>query len=47
MSHIYQPVMLKTLIEHQGTATIRKIAHDESQLEYYDQIVGVVEPRPR
>ena len=44
MSHIYQPVMLKTLIEHQGAATIREIAtqflaRDESQLEYYDQIV--------
>jgi hypothetical protein len=44
MSHIYQPVMLKTLIEHQGIATVRDIAaeflaRDESQLEYYDQIV--------
>jgi ATP adenylyltransferase len=43
MSHIYQPVMLKTLIEGGGKATLRKIAgaflaRDESQLEYYDEI---------
>jgi ATP adenylyltransferase len=43
MSHIYQPVMLKTLIQGGGTATIRQIAaeflaHDESQLEYYEEI---------
>jgi ATP adenylyltransferase len=50
MSHIYQPVMLKTLIEHRGTATIREIAaeflaRDESQLEYYDQIVKAMPGR--
>ena len=43
MSHIYQPVMLKTLIEGGGKATLRKIAaaflaRDESQLEYYEEI---------
>jgi diadenosine tetraphosphate (Ap4A) HIT family hydrolase/5-methylcytosine-specific restriction endonuclease McrA len=43
MSHIYQPVMLKTLIESGGKATLRKIAaaflaRDESQLEYYGEI---------
>jgi ATP adenylyltransferase len=43
MSHIYQPVMLKTLITHSGKATIRQIAaeflaRDESQLEYYEEI---------
>jgi ATP adenylyltransferase len=44
MSHIYQPVMLETLLERGGQASIREIAaqilaHDESQLDYYEQIV--------
>ena len=43
MSHIYQPVMLITLLEHGGKASVRDIAssicsHDESQLEYYELI---------
>ncbi len=43
MSHIYQPVMLRTLIEGGGKAPLRKIAaaflaRDESQLEYYEEI---------
>jgi diadenosine tetraphosphate (Ap4A) HIT family hydrolase/5-methylcytosine-specific restriction endonuclease McrA len=46
MSHIYQPVMLKTLLEHHGTASIRQIAQaflarDESQIEYYEEITKV------
>jgi predicted restriction endonuclease len=45
MSHVYQPVMLLTLLRSNGMATKREIAeaipsHDESQLEYYDQIVS-------
>ena len=41
MSHIYQPLMLRILVEAGGTATIRQIAHgflaqDESQLRYYE-----------
>jgi hypothetical protein len=41
MSHIYQPLMLRILVESGGTATIRQIAHgflaqDESQLRYYE-----------
>jgi ATP adenylyltransferase len=44
MSHVYQPVMLTTLLRRGGSATARQIAaailaHDESQLEYYEQIV--------
>lgn len=44
MSHIYQPVMLETLLERGGQASMREIAaqilaHDESQLDYYEQIV--------
>ena len=43
MSHVYQPVMLRTLLAHSGEATIRQIAaeflaRDESQLEYYEEI---------
>jgi ATP adenylyltransferase len=43
MSHIYQPVMLRELLKRGGKASIRNIAaaflaHDESQLEYYEQI---------
>lgn len=43
MSHVYQPVMLMTLLEHGGKASVRDIAtsiliHDESQIEYYEQI---------
>jgi ATP adenylyltransferase len=43
MSHLYQPLMLKTLIENDGWASLRAIAstflaHDESQIEYYIEI---------
>jgi ATP adenylyltransferase len=43
MSHIYQPVMLMTLLSHGGKASVRDIAtsilvHDESQIDYYEQI---------
>ena len=43
MSHIYQPVMIKTLLGNAGRATIREVAsaflaHDESQIEYYEHI---------
>ena len=51
MSHIYQPVMLKVLLENNGEASIEKIAsallsYDQSQVEYYGirtrQMVGKV-----
>jgi ATP adenylyltransferase len=43
MSHLYQPLMLKALIEKGGFASLRDIAssflmHDESQIEYYVEI---------
>lgn len=43
MSHIYQPLMIRTLLKHGGQASIRQIAsqflrRDESQLEYYEEI---------
>ena len=43
MSHIYQPVMLMTLLRNKGYASVRDIAssilsHDESQIEYYIKI---------
>jgi ATP adenylyltransferase len=45
MSHIYQPVMIKTLLQNRGSATTRTIAaaflaEDESQLEYYEMITN-------
>ena len=44
MSHIYQPVMLKVLLENGGRASRKTIAQaflneDRSQIEYYDRIV--------
>jgi hypothetical protein len=43
MSHIYQPVMLMTLLQNQGGASVEQIAkeflvRDQSQIEYYSQI---------
>ena len=40
MSHIYQPLMLKTLLERGGRASVQQIAQallseDRSQREYY------------
>ena len=45
MSHVYQPVMLMTLLEGGGKASTTGIAkaildHDQSQIEYYEKIVG-------
>lgn len=45
MSHIYQPVMLMTLLRSDGKASTTRIAkaileHDESQIEYYEKVVG-------
>ncbi len=44
MSHIYQPVMLRVLLENGGRASINAIARafvaeDRSQIEYYERIV--------
>src|SRR5512143_2228862 len=43
MAHIYQPVMIRTLLDRQGEADDEQIAknllsHDRSQIEYYQQI---------
>lgn len=43
MSHIYQPVMIQTLLEHGGRATVEQIAaallaKDAAQLSYYEAI---------
>jgi ATP adenylyltransferase len=43
MSHIYQPVMIRTLLKHAGQASVRDIAiallaEDRSQIEYYEHI---------
>ena len=42
MSHIYQPVLIRALIDAGGSATVRQLAHeflglDESQLIYYER----------
>lgn len=41
MSHIYQPLLIRSLVESDGTATLRQLAQafllqDESQLKYYE-----------
>ena len=43
MSHIYQPVMLRELLTHNGAISVNAIAkallgHDQSQIEYYEAI---------
>src|SRR5215207_2888070 len=44
MSHVYQPLMIKTLLLKGGRASTREIAaaflaEDQSQLEYYETII--------
>src|SRR5262245_22107243 len=44
MSHIYQPLLIRTLVESGGSATLRQVAHaflrqDESQLLYYENTI--------
>ncbi len=44
MSHIYQPLLIKTLVEAGGSATVRQLAQefvleDESQLQYYENTI--------
>lgn len=41
MSHVYQPLLIRTLVEAGGVATVRQLAQaflvqDESQLQYYE-----------
>ena len=43
MQHVYQPMMIRTLLANSGCASTRKIAkallmEDRSQIEYYEQI---------
>lgn len=45
MSHLYQPVMLMTLLKNggkcsQGDIASALLAHDESQIEYYTNITN-------
>jgi len=42
MSHVYQPLLIKSLIEAGGSATIRQmaitfLAQDESQIHFYEE----------
>jgi len=41
MRHIYQPLLIRTLVDTGGTATLRQVAmafldRDESQVRYYE-----------
>ena len=43
MSHIYQPVMLRELLQRKGAASVKQIAkallnEDRSQVEYYSRL---------
>ena len=43
MSHIYQPVMLMTLLKNGGVASVESLAkdlliNDQSQMEHYDNV---------
>jgi ATP adenylyltransferase len=45
MQHIYQPVMIKTLLESGNKASVREISRsflqlDESQIDYYKVITN-------
>lgn len=45
LSHIYQPLLIKSLIESGGSATIRQLANaflsqDEGQLQYYEDRIN-------
>ena len=45
MSHVYQPVMLTALLRHGGRRSTTEIArsilaHDESQVEYYEDVTN-------
>ena len=47
MSHIYQPVMLLTLLDNAGRCHQEEIAkailaHDPSQIDYYTNIIGEI-----
>lgn len=47
MAHIYQPVMIKTLLESDGSASVDAIARaflsrDQSQIDYYKYITNVM-----
>jgi ATP adenylyltransferase len=44
MSHIYQPILIRSLLDHDGDRTVRQLAlallmQDESQIEYYEKIL--------
>ena len=54
MSHVYQPLLIRALVDAGGVATIRQLAHvflaqDESQLVCYEKRIketqGVQAPR--
>jgi ATP adenylyltransferase len=47
MSHVYQPLLIRALVDAGGTATVRQLAQvfatqDESQLQFYEQRIKVM-----
>ena len=50
LQHIYQPIFIKTLLEHSGSASVTTVAknflqYDNSQIEYYEHIVKTMPSR--
>jgi hypothetical protein len=50
MSHIYQPLFIKTLLENDGRCNRSVLAqellmYDNSQVEYYEKIIDVMPGR--
>ncbi len=50
MSHIYQPLLIKSLVDADGTATLRQLSHnflaqDESQLQKDCFYKSILSPR--
>lgn len=45
LSHVYQPLMIRSLVDAGGSATLRQLANafllqDESQLLYYEKRIN-------
>lgn len=50
MSHIYQPLLIKILVDSGGSATVRQLAlnflgYDESQIRYYERTLKIMPVR--
>ena len=50
-SHVYQPVLIRALVDSGGSATVRQLAsifvqQDESQLLYYEKTIKSMPVKP-